>query len=91
LRDYDRLIQLYQTERDRLESKFVNQGLSLADHPVAECLAYSSECFSTAQEAEVRWLEMVVQTQPHKRPALLYKIAWDGFNRQAQMPVMEMT
>jgi len=88
LHDYDRLIQLYQAERDHSETGFVNQGLDLADHPAAERLAYSSQCFSTAQEAEARWLEMVMQTQPQKRPALLYKIAWDGFNRQAHMPAL---
>ena len=86
LRDYDRFIQLYQSERDALEAKFVNQGLNLADHPAVERLAYSSQCFSETQVAEAGWLKRIEQAHPQKRPALLYKIAWDGFNRQARLP-----
>jgi hypothetical protein len=87
LRDYTRLIQLYQSERDTLEAEFVNRGLSLANHSAAERLAFSAQCFSDSQAAELHWLEKVLQTQPQKRSALLHKIAWDGFNRQANLPV----
>lgn len=87
LRDYATLIQLYQTERDTLEQKFLNGALELAHDPVAERTAFADRCFAEADAVEVRWLERLSSTKVQKRRNWLYTTAWNKFNRQAQMPL----
>ncbi|MBN2550128.1 MAG: C69 family dipeptidase [Anaerolineales bacterium] len=86
LQEYDRLIQLYASERDALEDKFVAQALQMANQPAAERSQFSSQCVQEAEAAEARWLAKVQGARLQRRPGWLHSIAWQGFNRQAQMP-----
>jgi dipeptidase len=86
LRNYQSLIQCYQTERDDLERQFVEQALELAATPVGKRLDFSGLCFKDAEIAESRWLELVQQDKQENNQSFLHKLAWDGFNRQANIP-----
>lgn len=86
LQEYDRLIQLYASERDALEGEFIAQALQMVDRPAAERSLFSSKCVRDADAAEARWLAKVQSARSEKRPGLLFTLAWQGFNRQAQMP-----
>ncbi len=87
LQDYPRRIAAYCAERDELERGFVSRALELAAAPVEERRAFSEACFSAARQAEENWLERVRETPAQNSPGWLYRKAWDGFNRQARMPM----
>lgn len=86
LLDHSNRLSLYQAERDQLEKQCAAHALAIAGQPEKERLAFSAKCFSEAEAAEARWLEMVRQAPIRKGLGFLHRTAWDGFNRQAQMP-----
>lgn len=86
LLDYAHRIHLYCSERDDLEQRFVKQALELASESTGERSVFVAQCFSEAEAAEGRWLEKVSQAPVQKRNSMLYSLAWQGFNRKAQMP-----
>jgi secernin len=81
LRDYPRLIRLYQDERDAQETRFVDQALGLADQSLAGRAAFARRCFTEAEAAEEQWLAKVKAMQADDRSGILYKSAWRGFNQ----------
>lgn len=85
LRDYATFLQLYQAERDTLEQEFLDGAIEFARHTAAERAGFASRCFAEADAAEARWLERLSSAKAQKRRNWLYTIAWDKFNRQAQM------
>ena len=91
LRDYATFIQLYQAERDTLEQEFLAGALEFAHHMAPERVVFAARCFAEADAAEVRWLERLSNAKVQKRRNWLYTIAWNKFNRQAQMSFQETT
>jgi len=87
IRDYPRLVRLYQDERDEIEAGFVTQALSMAGKPVTERVAFVERCFSVAEAAEERWLEQVKVERVANRTGALFQAAWRGFNQS--MPDLE--
>jgi dipeptidase len=83
LRDYATLVALYRDERDELERRLIQGARDYRDRPLAERAAYSTHCFSLADEAETRWTDRVLKTKPLKRPGLLYRLAWHNVNRRS--------
>jgi secernin len=81
LRDYPRLIRLYQGERDQIETDFVAQALGIAARPAAERAAFVERCYAEAEAAEEGWLAQVEATQAANRTGRLFQAAWRGFNR----------
>ena len=85
LLDYAARIKLYQAERDTLEKEFLAGALEFAHSKTPERLAFTSRCFAEADAAEVRWLKQLSGAKLHKHRNWLYAIAWNKFNRQAQI------
>lgn len=84
--DYPDRIKLYQTERDEIESRFVSDAFKLNNHPAAERLALTRQCFAQAECAEAGWLERVRVHPVGRSTGFLYTKAWNTNNRQAQLP-----
>jgi secernin len=88
LRDYGTRIALYRQERDDLEARFVEGARACSNQPLAERSAYSQRCFAEADQAEARWTERVLETEPTTRPRFLYSLAWWRVTRKARMPAL---
>jgi hypothetical protein len=85
LEDYPTRSAVYCANRDALEERWTAEALALAGAPPAERLAFSQHVFDEAAQAEAGWLAQVRAT-PIRRPAgKLYQLAWNGFNRQANL------
>jgi secernin len=87
LLNFPERIAAYASDRDALESKFVQGALKLVDAPVKDRAAYTAECFRQAAFAEEEWLERV-QRVPTTKPfgRLLNDLAWTKFNQMAKIP-----
>jgi secernin len=86
LRDYPTRIQLYESERDALETQFVDDALARAGQPADERAAFAADCFDRAGEAEARWLAQVSGAARQSHPSWIYSLSWDRVNRQAGLP-----
>lgn len=86
LRDYSNRIQLYQAESQAMEAIFVAGALERASRPADERSEFEQQCFAEANAAEATWLERVHHTPVVNKSGLLYTLAWQSFNKQAQMP-----
>ncbi len=47
---------------------------------------FSARCFIEADRAEKAWLDRIAGTGVKRTNSLPYRIAWNGFNRIAEMP-----
>jgi dipeptidase len=85
LRDYALRLAVYQTERDALETGFVDEALALQTASVEDRGLFSTQAFTTAAEATQRWTDSVRQT-PIQTPApFLYRRAWQKFNQESKL------
>jgi hypothetical protein len=82
--NYSERIQVYATDRDALEEKFIQGALELANASGKERAAFAAECFREAAVAEAEWLGRVGKVPAKK--AGLYDRAWRKFNKEAGMP-----
>jgi secernin len=87
LRDYAAILGLYEPARDALEASFVEGALARADRPAAERAAYATQCFAEAYAAEARWLERVEGAETEGQTRRLHTMAWEAFNREAELPL----
>jgi hypothetical protein len=85
LLDFSASLKSYQSERDELESEFVEEGLKNATESPETRALVSERCFTEAEKAESRWLEKISATKSRRKLPLLYKTAWKGFNKKAKM------
>jgi len=85
LRDFSVSLTSYQSERDKLKSEFIKEGLRNAAEPPETRTLVSKRCFAEAEKAEKNWLEKVSQSPGKAKLPLLYKTAWKGFNKKAKM------
>jgi secernin len=94
IRDYASRMPLYREERDALEASFLREAAEIVaryretSHAErAEPLrAFSASCFERAAAATERWVDVVANTPVRHRPPLLFSLAWDRFNREANFP-----
>jgi secernin len=86
LENYQRSIQCYRHERDALEKDFIRQAVDFSTAPAEKREAFSAEAFQKSRLAEERWLEEVIEMEAPDTRNLLFKYAWNKFNRQSQMP-----
>ncbi|MBW2674707.1 MAG: C69 family dipeptidase [Deltaproteobacteria bacterium] len=86
MRDFSTFLETYRSERDVLEKEFVSKTFDLAGHADSERRGFSASCFTEAVRAEKEWLERISSTGVKRTPRLLYRIAWNGFNKTAKMP-----
>jgi dipeptidase len=82
--NYSERIQVYASDRDALEEKFIQGALESANASGKERAAFATECFRRAAVAEAEWLERVGKIPAKK--AGLYDSAWRKFNKEAGMP-----
>ncbi|MBN2178246.1 MAG: C69 family dipeptidase [Deltaproteobacteria bacterium] len=85
LRDFSASLKTYQPERDELESEFVRGGLKYATESSKIRALFSERCFNEAGKAEKRWFKGISAVKAKRKPPLLYRTAWRGFNRKAKM------
>lgn len=85
LRDYSNRLALFQEERQALEDKFVRAEIAYRRQNAGQRLAYTTLCFQHVHEAEETWRQRVVQTPVKSPPPKLFQIAWNRFNRQANL------
>jgi secernin len=81
LRDYPKLIGLYQQERDEIEAGFVTQAIGQADQPATERAVFVEHCYAEAEAAEERWLAQRKTARASDRNGALFQAAWRGFNQ----------
>ena len=86
MRDFSTFPETCRSERDILENEFVSKALDFANHTDSERRGFSAGCFAEADEAEKDWLGSTSGDGTKRTPCLLYRIAWNGFNKAAQMP-----
>jgi dipeptidase len=86
LRDHDRLLGVYQPERDELEREFTKQGLEAARHDLPARVKVSADCFAQAKQAESAWLQRIQRESRKSGSAWLHEVAWKDFNKQAGIP-----
>ena len=86
LSDFVARLETYREERDALEGRFISEALDSADRTDSERRALSARCFTDADGAEEKWLERITGIRSRRKLPFLYRIAWKGFNKAAQMP-----
>jgi secernin len=86
LRDYATRSAGYRDERDALERRFIQGALACREWPLTQRADFAARCFAEADEAQARWIERVLATEPSTRQRLLYGLAWRNVNRDAGMP-----
>jgi hypothetical protein len=79
LENYPDRISSYREDRDKLEEKFIQGGLSLSTASRKERRVFSEACFQRAAEAEEEWLDRVLKIPEKKK--ILHTVAWNGFNK----------
>ncbi|MBW2558825.1 MAG: hypothetical protein JRD69_08360 [Deltaproteobacteria bacterium] len=84
--DFSTFLEIYGSDRDELEGKLVSEALDFADHTDSERRDFSVRCFTEADRAEKEWLDRIAGTGVKRTSRLLYRTAWNGFNRIAEMP-----
>jgi len=96
IRDYPTRLALYQPERDELEGAFLREAREkreaaeqrASDSPgaashVQHLADLTASCFERAAEATDRWIKVVLAAPIEHRPPLLFRLAWNRFNRKA--------
>ena len=83
LRDAPAGLARIEEERDAVEAGWIGEALGVASADPAARVAFSGRCFEQAQEAEARWLRRVTEGEPKDRRRLLYRRAWQRWERDA--------
>ncbi|HSQ27266.1 MAG TPA: C69 family dipeptidase [Anaerolineales bacterium] len=86
LADYPNRIKLFNVDRDEIESRFIAEAFTITNHPAAERHALTLQCFAEADHAEAKWLESVKSSPIEKPTGFFYTMAWNTYNRQAELP-----
>jgi dipeptidase len=96
IRDYPTRRLLYEEERGALEAAFLSEAgeirkTSREEHPQGSAVSFNdshlaeftASCFRRADEATQRWTQAVSEAAIRHSPSLLFRSAWNRFNRQA--------
>jgi secernin len=83
--NYQERIKTYAADRDALEKKFIAGALTLHDAPAKERAAFTNQCLAESLAAEAEWLKRVEKVPAKKK--FLSSMAWDGFNKKANLSV----
>jgi dipeptidase len=102
IRDYAGRMLLYESERDALEAAFLGEARDMRETASEECpdgseatfansdlAEFTASCFRRADEATGRWTQAVSEATIKHPPSILFRIAWDRFNRQANFAQSE--
>jgi secernin len=84
LRAFDARLETYSSERDELEEKFLRETETAIHDDVYQRKEYTRQCYAAARRAETEWLRKVKQI-PLERQRPVYSLAWQQFNRQADL------
>jgi dipeptidase len=85
LDDYAARVAVITQEQNALETSFVAGELASRSLPAADRRALTRHCFDTAAQAERNWLEKVNHQPVQHSPAFYQRLAWAGYNRQANI------
>lgn len=91
IRDYASRMTLYRRQRDELEAEFLCEAgekyesyrHASRDDRAQPLRAFSAACFDRARQAEAQWMETVAAQPVRQKPPLLFRMAWNGFDRAA--------
>ena len=93
IRDYPTRLSLYRDERDALEAAFLDQAGEMydryhkasPDERLGPLAAFTRACFERAAQATARWTQAVSSAPVQQRPSRLFSLAWNRFDKQAEM------
>lgn len=86
LRDYSARLASYQSERDALETSFVQAAHDYQTASAAERHELSTRCFTVAGEALDSWTDQAGRLSPQASTTADFDLVWHDLNQQAQMP-----
>jgi len=86
LRDYAARMPVIQSERDAVESDFLDAAGACQELSNDEKRAFTQSCFARTGELEAGWLKKInARSVQHRRP-LVHKFAWHQFDKSSQRP-----
>lgn len=85
LRDFAARLPLVREEQGELEKSFLDRVRALQGAPVEARRALSRQCFQEAARLHEELQPRVASTPLQKRLPLLYALAWQNFNRKADL------
>ncbi len=86
LLDYPARSAIFFHGRDRLEADFLRKEQESRFAPADERFSLSAQCFQQADEATSHWMAAFQSNPVQKSHSVLYRFAWDKFNREASFP-----
>jgi len=84
LLDYRTRMPVYKSERDTLESSFINGA---ANAETGNRFAFSQKAFHKTKELTDKWIDGVQHTPIKKRPHFIYRHFWEKQNKKAGIKV----
>lgn len=84
--DYAERIKLIQSEQKELEQGFLDLVRHMGMESQYERARISHDCYNKSDELESKWVGIIKQHKVKNKNALLYKAAWDQYNKAAEIP-----
>jgi len=87
MRAYEERLLSYKSERDEIEDDFIKCALSVQSGDLNERKLFSFACFEQARQLTEAWSEKVQQIRALDNLPLLYKSAWNQYNRDVKIEI----
>ena len=84
LLNYPERIKTYAADRDEMEKRFIQGALKLQSATATERAEFTNQCLAESAAAEAEWLKRVEKVPVRSKP-FLYSMAWNGFNKKANI------
>lgn len=85
LLNYPERIKTYAADRDAMEKRFIEGALKLQGTSAKERAEFSQQCLNESKAAEAEWLKRVESVSV--KSGLFQSMAWNGFNKKAEMAI----
>jgi secernin len=89
--DYSARLPLFSSERDALEADFVARAERMEKSTPQERLSLTRACFQESALAASRWIARVQKEPIREKTNILFRTAWNNFNKQANFPENTLT
>ncbi len=87
LKDYPNRAALFAAERDGLEAAFLAESSISSQYPIEQRQDFTTRCFETEEQSYARWLRQVKALPVVNGLRFYHAWAWNGFNKQARLPM----
>jgi len=85
LRDYNLRIRFIQTDQERIENELINEAENCRTASPENRRVLTASAFEQADRIEEMWREKIVTQPVNRANSILYRMAWNRFNRDAGM------